>query len=544
MSNPSSSSLNPFAVLCVSSGCDMLPIGFTEVIKNTTEPQWMKEFVVDYNFERIQQFTVKIFDYNASHPIESLRNHKIIGQISFPLAELIRRTNLCYTLSSDPACCLEIVGEVLAKTRDNLVVTFSAMRLSNKEGFFSTSDPFLRISRVNEDGSWTPVWTNKHIKSTLNPCWAASKIPLTLLCNGDFDRPLRIGIFGRLSFGVIRLPPVFCHSLCGACLVLTVDWEKSGKHVFMGQVDTSVRQILTNDGKKALNVIEPAVQLRKKSYVNSGILLAGYPQIEYNPTFGDYIQGGCEISLVLGIDFTASNRDPIDPDSLHYLDPTGRTMNVYERALSTICPVLEPYDADNLYPVYGFGAKLRAPDGSWTPAQHCFPVYGGGAEVKGTQGILQAYRAALPAVMLSGPTLFAPLIIHATELAKNAHCTQQTQKYFILLLITDGEINDMEETKQAVINASNYPLSIIIVGVGPADFTSMHELDSDERLLTNGRITAVRDIVQFVAFRECGNQPELMAQSVLAELPGQLLLYMKQNNIAPNTAQYQNLGSR
>lgn len=98
-------------------------------------------------------------------------------------------------------------------------------------------------------------------------------------------------------------------------------------------------------------------------------------------------------------------------------------MNVYERALSTICPVLEPYDADNLYPVYGFGAKLRAPDGSWTPAQHCFPVYGGGAEVKGTQGILQAYRAALPAVMLSGPTLFAPLIIHATELAKNARCT-------------------------------------------------------------------------------------------------------------------------
>lgn len=57
----------------------------------------------------------------------------------------------------------------------------------------------------------------------------------------------------------------------------------------------------------------------------------------------------------------------------------------------------------------------------------------------------------------------------------------------------------MEETKQAVINASSYPLSIIIVGVGPADFTSMNELDSDDRLLTNGRFTAVRDIVQFVA---------------------------------------------
>jgi hypothetical protein len=67
----------------------------------------------------------------------------------------------------------------------------------------------------------------------------------------------------------------------------------------------------------------------------------------------------------------------------------------------------------------------------------------------------------------------------------------------VLLIITDGQITDMEKTKQAVVAASDQPLSIIIVGVGNEDFGRMDELDSDEHLLTtaDGR-TAKRDIVQ------------------------------------------------
>ena len=46
--------------------------------------------------------------------------------------------------------------------------------------------------------------------------------------------------------------------------------------------------------------------------------------------------------------------------------------------------------------------------------------------------------------------------------------------------MTDGVITDMEQTKQAVVAASGLPMSIIIVGVGTADFQMMEELDSDE----------------------------------------------------------------
>ena len=44
--------------------------------------------------------------------------------------------------------------------------------------------------------------------------------------------------------------------------------------------------------------------------------------------------------------------------------------------------------------------------------------------------------------------------------------SQTNQKYTILLILTDGEITDLADTKRAIIRASHLPISIIIVGVG------------------------------------------------------------------------------
>ena len=103
-----------------------------------------------------------------------------------------------------------------------------------------------------------------------------------------------------------------------------------------------------------------------------------------------FIVGGCEISLSVAVDFTASNGDPVTPSSLHYIDRSGLgRLNEYQNAILSVGSVLEPYDSDKLYPVYGFGARLRGLDGQWTQVQHCFPVYGGGLQVQGVRGIMQ-----------------------------------------------------------------------------------------------------------------------------------------------------------
>jgi hypothetical protein len=50
------------------------------------------------------------------------------------------------------------------------------------------------------------------------------------------------------------------------------------------------------------------------------------------------------------------------------------------------------------------------------------------------------------------------------------------------LILTDGVITDMDQAKESIVEASSLPLSIIIVGVGGADFQMMEELDCDEGL--------------------------------------------------------------
>jgi hypothetical protein len=51
--------------------------------------------------------------------------------------------------------------------------------------------------------------------------------------------------------------------------------------------------------------------------------------------------------------------------------------------------------------------------------------------------------------------------------------------YHVLLIITDGVIFDMDLTKNEIVECSKLPLSIIIIGVGNADFIQMAELNGD-----------------------------------------------------------------
>lgn len=84
-------------------------------------------------------------------------------------------------------------------------------------------------------------------------------------------------------------------------------------------------------------------------------------------------------------------------------------------------------------------------------------------------------------------------------------------------------------------------MSIIIVGVGYADFAAMDELDGDTVPLSYNGIHADRDIVQFVPFRNFQHfeNPILaraaLAREVLAEIPDQIVDYMKRRRIEPGS---------
>jgi hypothetical protein len=97
--------------------------------------------------------------------------------------------------------------------------------------------------------------------------------------------------------------------------------------------------------------------------------------------------------------------------------------------------------------------------------------------------------------------------------------TSNQKVYSILLILTDGEIHDMQKTIDYVINSSHLPMSIIIIGIGGADFGMMNTLDGDSGLRGSTGQMAQRDLVQFVPFRQFNGNVVMLAKHVLAEIP-------------------------
>ncbi|KAG7519488.1 copine-9-like [Solea senegalensis] len=440
--------------------------------------------------------------------------HDFLGQTFCTLGEIIGSTGgrLEKNLSGIPGKKCGVIifaAEELSNCRDIATMQLCANKLDKKD-FFGKSDPFLVFYRSNEDGTFTICHKTEVIKNTLNPVWQPFTIPVRALCNGDYDRTVKIDVY---------------------------DWDRDGSHDFIGEFTTSYREL--SRGQNQFNVYEvlnPKKKGKKKKYINSGTVTLLSFKVESEYTFVDFIRGGTQLNFTVAIDFTASNGNPSQPTSLHYMSPYQ--MNAYAMALKAVGEIIQDYDSDKLFPAYGFGAKLP-PDGK---ISHAFPLGGesDNPNCVGIEGVLEAYFQSLRTVQLYGPTNFAPVINKVANCA--AEITDGSQ-YFVLLMITDGVISDMVQTKEAVVNAASLPMSIIIVGVGPAEFDAMEELDGDEvRVSSRGRL-AERDIVQFVPFRDyidrSGNQVLSMARlakDVLAEIPDQLLSFMKTRGIEPRPA--------
>ena len=106
---------------------------------------------------------------------------------------------------------------------------------------------------------------------------------------------------------------------------------------------------------------------------------------------------------------------------------------------------------------------------------HCFNInFQEDPNIKEINNILKAYKQSIGKVTLVGPTYFTPVIEKViSEIKYDLENNQEENHYYILLILTDGCINDMPQTCDKIVEASYLPLSIIIVGIGNADFSLM-----------------------------------------------------------------------
>ena len=220
-------------------------------------------------------------------------------------------------------------------------------------------------------------------------------------------------------------------------------------------------------------------------------------------------------NLIIGVDYTKSNtwtgRNTFGGRCLHEISPAG--MNPYQTVIDIMGRTLEAFDDDKLFPAYGFGDAT-------TSDKAVFSFFPNEQPCVGVAQVLQRYTEITPQVQLSGPTSFAPLINKAIEIV------ERTKQYHILVIIADGQVSSPKPTADAIVRASNYPLSIVMVGVGDGPWDEMERYDDE---LPTRRF----DNFQFVNFYEIMNKPRVenydceFAVAALQEIPEQFAAIKK-----------------
>jgi len=576
---------DPFAVVTLrGDNKDNKPeiIGRTEVIFNNLNPAWSTIVFLDgYKFGVPFYIEVGVFDFDAKaagttekklqmNDAQTNLNivcdassrallrkgqfpHSVMGTALFEVGEILG------TRGNVRSKSLQTGGQIYAnieRCRDDgeqgkFCFQLRAFDLKNTHNKLTgmTSCPFFELMRKvsRPDGAkWVKVYQSNVVRSDLSPVWNEATLDLEAICNGDIDRAMKIvlwdhrrsgkhKILGELETTVQGLVnaqvtageqdnisfPVHRHEnkISGRCEVMR-------SSIIGGRPREKDTPTTTSSKESAQSEIPPVEELMKKTSISPSV--PGRVQVGNapRPEFIDYLTGGCQISLAVAIDFTASNGDPRVPGTPHFFHTAGsKQWNDYEKAIFAVGSILAKYDSDNKFPVWGFGAKYN------DKVRHCFQC-GTDVEVEGVQGIMDAYRGVFRTPLrMSFPTKFTEVIRTAAGYAQHEQEGAGEEGYLsytILLILTAGNVEDVQETKKHLIAASKEPLSVVILGIGDADFSGMEFLDAFD-----AEVEAGRDITKFVEFNDYKSFNAL-TDAVLDEVPDQLVDYYYERGIMPS----------
>uniref|UniRef100_A0A7N5KCS7 Copine 7 n=1 Tax=Ailuropoda melanoleuca TaxID=9646 RepID=A0A7N5KCS7_AILME len=481
----------------------------TEVVRSSLHPVFSKVFTLDYYFEEVQKLRFEVYDTRGPGSL-GLQDDDFLGGMECTLGQIVAQKKMTRALllkfgRNAGKSTITVIAEDISGNNGYVELSFRARKLDDKD-LFSKSDPFLELYRVNDDQSKQLVYRTEVVKNNLSPVWEPFKVTLSNLCSCEETRPLK-------------------------CLVW--DYDSRGKHDFIGEFSTTFEEMQKAFGEDQAQweCVNAKYKQKKRHYKNSGVVVLADLKFYRVHSFLDYIMGGCQIHFTVAIDFTASNGDPRNSCSLHYINPFQP--NEYLQALVAVGEICQDYDSDKRFSALGFGARIPPK----YEVSHDFAINFNPEddECEGIQGVVEAYQNCLPRVQLYGPTNVAPIISKVARMAAAEEHTGEASQYYILLVLTDGVVTDMADTREAIVRASHLPMSIIIVGVGNADFTDMQTLDGDDGVLRSPRgEPALRDIVQFVPFRELKSaSPAALAKCVLAEVPRQLVEYYSYKELPP-----------
>ena len=156
---------------------------------------------------------------------------------------------------------------------------------------------------------------------------------------------------------------------------------------------------------KEIEKIEPKIlKLKNKQGGAAGFSRFNHLRLDVRPSLVEYLRHGWKMDVSIAIDFSLSNLEINDYQSLHKL--SNIEMNFYEKAIYEVCNIMRPYAKNQQFKTYGFGGipaymGMQKTSRLWNLNGTDRP------ECQDTKGVLDAYYKAIEGTKLAGPTYFS-----------------------------------------------------------------------------------------------------------------------------------------
>ncbi|XP_047702290.1 copine-7 isoform X2 [Prionailurus viverrinus] len=551
---------DPSVLLLLRSQNQWVQVDRTEVVRSSLHPVFSKVFTLDYYFEEVQKLRFEVYDTRGPSDL-GYQDDDFLGGMECTLGQIVAQKKVTRALllrfgRNAGKSTITVTAEDISGNNGYVELSFRARKLDDKD-LFSKSDPFLELYRVNDDGSEQLVYRTEVVKDNLSPVWEPFKVSLNTLCSCEETRPLK-------------------------CLVW--DHDSRGKHDFIGEFSTTFEEMQKAFGEDQAqwDCVNAKYRQKKRNYKNSGVVILAdlkgslFPGLHHG-RLSDSLHRECT-----GPSTPAEPGRPAHPGCNSEPGPgpgadvqkwpsisQPPTVTRGTAALCTISTLSSPMSTCRPWWPWERSARtmtvtrdflLWGLEHGSLPSMRCPMTLPSTStlrtmSVKGSRAWWRPIGTACPGSSSTAPPTW-PLssprwpawqrprraLGRPPHRAPRSHSLQplvrlplSVLQYYILLVLTDGVVTDMADAREAIVRASHLPMSIIIVGVGNADFTDMQTLDGDEGILRSPRgEPALRDIVQFVPFRELKSaSPAALAKCVLAEVPRQVVEYFSYRELPP-----------
>ena len=231
---------DPRCVLFEKRSGKWVEIDRTETISNNLNPIWEKKFYLNYNPQSSQELKFEIYDWDTNST--QLTRQDFLGRTEISLGTILTSPGkqLSSVLKEGGGGKITILSEEInPNVRGRVSLQLAGNKLDRMD-FLGSSDPYYLLSKKMQNGQWALVYKSEVIKNNCSPKWKVMDKSLAEICNGDYQRELKIEIF---------------------------DYDSTSKDDIIGEFVTNLRSFTNHSQHEVINLNK---QRNKHKYKNSG----------------------------------------------------------------------------------------------------------------------------------------------------------------------------------------------------------------------------------------------------------------------------------